>query len=221
MSLNLADRLLTIVVTAAATSAVWLVAGNTRIGTDLSGTAENVGSRLSRMAGGEKGDRPGAAVHPAAVAAPEGEGEGSGGLLIPVAGVSKDELTNSFRDARGGGSRLHEALDIMAPAGTPVLAAAPGTIEKLFRSGDGGNTIYVRSDDRRTIHYYAHLDRYAPALAEGMIVRRAQPLGTVGASGNADPSAPHLHFAVLRTTPAADWWEPATAINPYPLIVGR
>ena len=129
-----------------------------------------------------------------------------------------EQLGDTFTDERGGGERLHEALDIMAPRGTRVLAAAPGTVERLFQSQAGGNTIYVRSNDRRTIHYYAHLDAYAPGLEEGDRVSRGEVIGTVGSSGNASEEAPHLHFAILRTTPDAEWWEPATAINPYPLL---
>ena len=142
-------------------------------------------------------------------------------LMIPVLGVSARDLTDTFTDKRGEGTRLHEALDIPADAGTSVIAAAPGTVERLFRSNAGGNTIYVRSEDRQTIYYYAHLDEYAPGLNEGQRVRRGQRLGTVGSSGNAEPDAPHLHFEVMRTTPEAEWWEPATSVNPYPLLVRR
>jgi murein DD-endopeptidase MepM/ murein hydrolase activator NlpD len=140
-------------------------------------------------------------------------------LAMPVDGVEPDDLRDTFSEARGGS--VHEALDIMAPRGSRVLAAAPGRIERLFRSDAGGNTIYVRSNDRRTIYYYAHLDAYARGLEEGDSVRRGETLGTVGSSGNASEDAPHLHFAILRTVPDADWWEPATAINPYPLLVGE
>jgi murein DD-endopeptidase MepM/ murein hydrolase activator NlpD len=144
-----------------------------------------------------------------------------GELAIPVAGVAPGQLVDTFADERGGGERLHEALDIMAPAGTPVIAAAAGTVEKLFHSAAGGNTIYVRSPDRRTLHYYAHLQGYAPGLKEGQQVQAGTPLGEVGSTGNASPEAPHLHFAVLRTTPDAEWWEPAKAVDPYPLLGGK
>ncbi|WP_120078439.1 M23 family metallopeptidase [Aurantiacibacter odishensis] len=140
-------------------------------------------------------------------------------LMIPVINVSATDLVDTFTDERSGGTRLHEALDIPAPAGTSVRASAPGTIERLFRSDAGGNTIYVRSEDRETIYYYAHLAEYAPGLNEGQQVRRGQRLGTVGSTGNAEPDAPHLHFEVMRTTPNAEWWEPATSVNPYPLLV--
>ena len=106
----------------------------------------------------------------------------------------------------------------MAPAGTQVVSAAAGKIEKLFKSEQGGNTIYVRSPDRRTLYYYAHLEAYASGLREGQSVDQGQRLGTVGSTGNADPASPHLHFAIMRTAPNADWWQPTTAINPYPLL---
>src|SRR5690606_28617669 len=101
-------------------------------------------------------------------------------LIVPVGGVRAEQLSDTFADARTGGERLHEALDIMAPRGTPVLSAVGGKVESLFQSEAGGNTIYVRSDDRRTIYYYAHLDAYAPGLGEGDAVGRGQTLGTVG-----------------------------------------
>ena len=145
----------------------------------------------------------------------------AGEYLLPVAGVRPEDLSDTFADARGGGTRVHEAIDIMAERGTPVLAATPGTVEKLFSSKAGGLTIYIRSPDRRTITYYAHLYGYAPGLADRQPVRQGQQLGTVGSTGNADPAAPHLHFAIFQTTPEAGWWEPAHAINPYPVLRGR
>jgi murein DD-endopeptidase MepM/ murein hydrolase activator NlpD len=199
VALNLADRLLTIVVTATLTSAAWIVVGSTYV------------DRI-----GEPRSSPIRASPPAASA----RTATTGPLLIPVAGVAASQLTDTFGDARGG-ERRHEALDIAAPAGTPVIAAAGGRIEKLFRSDDGGNTVYVRSPDRRTLYYYAHLQAYAPGLEEGERIARGQRLGTVGSSGNADPAAPHLHFAIMRTAPDAEWWERATAINPYPLLAGE
>lgn len=142
------------------------------------------------------------------------------GLEIPVEGIAASQLTDTFRDARAEG-RVHDAIDIMAPRGTPVLAAAAGRVEKLFRSRDGGITVYERSLDGRRIYYYAHLDAYAPGLREGMALRIGQPIGTVGSTGNANPDAPHLHFAILATSPEAKWWDKAEAINPYPLLTGR
>lgn len=143
------------------------------------------------------------------------------GLAVPVAGVRPDELTDTFRQARAGGARVHNAMDIMAPRGRPVVAAAPGTVEKLFYSrGGGGLTVYVRSPDGRWQYYYAHLDAYAPRLREGQQVQRGTPLGTVGISGNANPAGPHLHFAINRMEP--DWrWHQGEPVNPYPLLAGR
>lgn len=202
--LTVVDRLLTIVVTATLTSAVWVVAGS---GLVLDRRTPPPGPVAARSAAPP--------VHPAVAAAPVA---GTEALIVPVTGVRPGQLSDTFTDARGGGERLHEALDIMAPAGTPVVAAAPGTVEKLFLSKAGGITVYLRSPDRRTIYYYAHLQGYAPGLAEGQSVAQGQALGTVGSTGNADPAAPHLHFAVMRTTPDAQWWDPATAIDPYPLL---
>ena len=143
-----------------------------------------------------------------------------GSLAIPVAGIAPAQLTDTFDQARAAGARHHDAIDIMAPRGTPVLAAAPGRVEKLFLSKYGGNTVYVRSEDGRTLYYYAHLDAYAPGLAEGAVVRSGDRIGLVGSTGDASPDAPHLHFAIMETRPEAKWYEPTQAINPYPLLRG-
>ena len=156
----------------------------------------------------------------APVAVAEGLVVGPAGLAIPVEGVKATDLVDTFTAARAGG-RVHDALDIMAPEGTPVIAAAPGTVEKLFFShGGGGITVYVRSPDRAWIYYYAHLDGYAPGLAEGQLVRRGDPIGFVGSTGNASPDGPHLHFAISRMGPTDRFWQ-GTPINPYPLLAGR
>lgn len=219
MALRLADRLLTIVVTATLTSAVWIVAGGSLVRVMPAG-----GGVFGTMGGAASAERVPAADRRSPVI---DAGEPSrpmpisaAGLAIPVAGVAPSALVDTFTAARAGGTRIHDAIDIMAPTGTRVTAAADGTVEKLFYSDQGGKTIYVRSPDRRTIHYYAHLDDYAPGLAENRPVKRGQVLGTVGFSGNASPDAPHLHFAVMQTSPQAKWWEPSTALNPYPLLGG-
>ncbi|MEN1973419.1 peptidoglycan DD-metalloendopeptidase family protein [Luteimonas sp. MJ204] len=138
------------------------------------------------------------------------------GLMVPVRGVAPSELSPTFEDARSEG-RVHEALDIMAPAGTPVLAVADGHVEKLFDSRLGGLTIYQFDPGARFAYYYAHLERYAPGLAEQQQVRRGEVIGYVGSSGNADPAAPHLHFAIFLLGPEKQWWK-GTAIDPYPLF---
>lgn len=155
------------------------------------------------------------------VAIAEGLVVGPAGLAIPVAGVKRDDLVDTFTQARAGGGRRHDAIDIMAPAGTPVLAAAPGTVEKLyFSEGGGGITAYIRSDDKRWIYYYAHLQSYAPGLAEGQRIRRGQLIGRVGSTGNANPDGPHLHFAINRMEPGQRWWD-GEPVNPYPLLAGK
>jgi murein DD-endopeptidase MepM/ murein hydrolase activator NlpD len=141
-------------------------------------------------------------------------------LLVPVQGISAAQLSDTFDDARAGGGRVHEALDIMAPRGTPVLAATGGTIEKLFTSDAGGLTIYEFGPQREHAYYYAHLDRYAAGLKEGQAVARGQVIGYVGSTGNASEDAPHLHFAVFELGPEKRWWQ-GTAINPYPLLAPR
>ncbi|HST35441.1 MAG TPA: M23 family metallopeptidase [Allosphingosinicella sp.] len=143
------------------------------------------------------------------------------GLAIPVAGVRASQLSDTYSQARAGGARVHDAIDIMAPRGTPVIAAAEGMVEKLyFSSGGGGITAYVRSPDRRFVYYYAHLDAYAPGLAEGQRLARGDPIGTVGSTGNASAAGPHLHFAIHVMSPGDRWYQ-GRAINPYPLLAGR
>lgn len=143
------------------------------------------------------------------------------GLVMPVAGVRPAELTDTFGDPRGvDGERGHGALDIMAPRGTAVLAAADGRIEKLFESERGGHTLYIRSPNGRNVYYYAHLNTYAPGVREGLAVRAGERIGTVGSSGDADPASPHLHFEISRVTPGASWHE-GRPINPYPLLAGE
>ena len=154
------------------------------------------------------------------VAVAEGVEVGPAGLAIPVVGVKRKELVDTFSQARAGGARVHDAIDIMAPTGRPVIAAAPGRVEKIFFSqGGGGNTVYVRSDDGKWSYYYAHLSAYAPGLHEGQRVLRGAPVGFVGSTGNANPAGPHLHFAINRMSPGQKWWE-GSAVNPYPLLAG-
>jgi murein DD-endopeptidase MepM/ murein hydrolase activator NlpD len=137
-------------------------------------------------------------------------------LLIPVQGVVAAQLVRSFTDARTG--HEHEAIDILAPRNTPVLAVEDGTIAKLFLSKAGGNTIYQFDPSQRFSYYYAHLERYADGLKEGDAVRRGQVIGYVGTSGNAPPETPHLHFAISVLNPDHHWWE-GTPVDPYDALV--
>ena len=136
---------------------------------------------------------------------------------MPVSGIAATELRSTFDEARGGGSRRHEAMDILAPRGTPVLAAVDGRIVKLFNSAAGGLTIYQFDPEEQYCYYYAHLDAYAPNLNEGQVVKQGDVLGTVGTTGNAPPDTPHLHFAVYKLGADKKWWE-GEPIDPYSLM---
>jgi murein DD-endopeptidase MepM/ murein hydrolase activator NlpD len=207
------DRILTIVVTATLTSAVWIAAGGTIM--QHAGLASRV-AQPAKVAKPEPDSGRGSAVIPAAALPANGAK-----LVIPVRGKGPADLTDTFTAARAGGARVHDAIDIMAAEGTPVIAAAPGKVEKLFLSKPGGKTIYIRSADGRTIYYYAHLKSYAPGLAEQQMVTAGQSLGEVGHTGNASAEGPHLHFAVMSTSPQSKWYEQSTALNPYPLLGGK
>jgi len=149
---------------------------------------------------------------PAAAIMPAG-----GGLVIPVAGITPDKLADSWGDARGDGTRQHHAIDILAARGTPVLAAAAGTVEKIFESRNGGHTIYIRRADPAWQDYYAHLDGYAPGLHEGEAVKQGQQIGQVGSTGDASAEAPHLHYEIHQMAPGEGWWK-GNEINPYPIL---
>ena len=141
-------------------------------------------------------------------------------LTVPVQGVARDQITDAWGQSRDNGARAHQATDIMAPGGTPVIAAAPGTVEKLFNSqGGGGITLYVRSPDRQWIYYYAHLQQYAPGVIEGLRVKAGDLLGYVGDTGNSGAGNFHLHFAVSHMAPGARRHE-GVPVNPYPLLAG-
>src|SRR5215813_1922635 len=137
-------------------------------------------------------------------------------LIIPVAGVRPDQLRDTFDEARSEG-RVHDAIDIPAPHGTPVLAAADGKIVKLFQSERGGATIYQISADQRFFYYYAHLDRYADGLAEGQMLKQGSTIAYVGDTGNAGPGNYHLHFSISLVVDPKRWWE-GVNLNPYPLL---
>jgi murein DD-endopeptidase MepM/ murein hydrolase activator NlpD len=201
----------TAVVTATLTSAFWIFAYNT-------GALPTAEARKVHASGDV------AVVDPASgppVAIAEGVEVGPAGLVIPVQGIKAKQLSDTFTQARAGGARIHDAIDIMAAEGTPVIAATNGTVEKLFFSqGGGGITAYVRSPDQRWTYYYAHLQGYAPGLAEGQQVKQGQFIGRVGHTGNASAEGPHLHFAINQMKAGEKWWQ-GTPINPYPLLAGK
>ena len=173
---------------------------------------EDVPSR--RPAAAQMADRAAAPVAPppSTVASPPVALQG---LLIPVEGIARHQLVDSFDDRRG--VRRHRALDIMAPRGTRVLAAADGEVAKIYRHSLGGLSVYQYDAERRFSFYYAHLDGYAEGLREGAWLRRGETVGFVGSTGNAPQSAPHLHFAVLELTAERKWWK-GTPVNPHPLF---
>jgi peptidoglycan LD-endopeptidase LytH len=148
--------------------------------------------------------------------APEAKELASRHLTIPVEGIPPEKLVRSFHDARSG-SRVHEALDILAPKGTPVVAVEDGVIAKLFNSKAGGITLYQFDPGKEYAYYYAHLDRYEDGIREGDQLKRGQVIGYVGVTGNAPKDTPHLHFAVFRLTPEKHWWQ-GTPIDPYDIL---
>lgn len=150
-----------------------------------------------------------------APAAGEDDALASRNLLFPLQGVPRTALRDTFDEGRPG--HRHEALDIMAPRGTPVVAVDAGRVAKLFSSGAGGITVYQFDRDEKYVYYYAHLDRYAQGLAEGKMLARGDILGYVGSTGNAKPEAPHLHFTIFRLGPDKRWWK-GKAVNAYPYL---
>ncbi|HEX2547102.1 MAG TPA: M23 family metallopeptidase [Ramlibacter sp.] len=136
-------------------------------------------------------------------------------LLVPVVGVPPARLADNYEQSRG--ARKHEAIDILAPHGTPVVAVDDGRVTKLFTSKPGGLTIYQYDPNGQLAYYYAHLQRYAPGLREGQEVKRGEVIGYVGVTGNSDPNAPHLHFGVFRLGNPPQWWK-GEAVNPYPAL---
>ena len=138
-------------------------------------------------------------------------------LMVPVQGIPASALRDSYTEARGGGTRSHQAIDIPAPRGTPVLSATDGRVLRKYSSKDGGLMIYAADAGERFILMYAHLDRYADGLADGLTLRKGEIIGYVGTTGNAPPNVPHLHFALARAADIRDWWK-GTPINPFPLL---
>ncbi|MFC3714186.1 M23 family metallopeptidase [Sphingoaurantiacus capsulatus] len=208
--------IITAIVTAAVTSAVWLVIFN--LSETERGDAPVIVNEVSAT-------RPATQVtpppRPAVTASDPADYRvlAAKRLTIPVSGMMATHLTDTFGDDRGGGARAHQALDIMAPRGTPVVATEDGRIEKLFTSDQGGLTVYQFDPTRTYSYYYAHLDRYADDLAEGQAVKRGQVIGYVGFTGNASPEGPHLHFGIYKLGPDKRWHE-GVPLNPFPVLGG-
>ncbi|HUH55841.1 MAG TPA: M23 family metallopeptidase [Rhodanobacter sp.] len=162
-----------------------------------------------------------AASSPVIEAAPDTSGlpvNAISGLLMPVVGVKTADLVDTYTQARQARG-VHDAIDIMAARGTPVVAVNDGEVVKLFDSVRGGLTVYQFGPQQKVVYYYAHLDRYAPGLAEGQMLHRGDPIGFVGSTGNASADAPHLHFEIGVLGPEKHWWQ-SRPINPYGRIIG-
>ena len=138
-------------------------------------------------------------------------------LIVPVAGATPSAIEDSFDSPRDGG-RTHRAIDILAPRGTPVLAADDGRILRLSTNTLGGITIYAVDPAARIVYYYAHLDHYHPGLTAGMSIAKGDTLGYVGTTGNAPKDTPHLHFQVMRWPQDGKYWY-GDPIDPYPLLL--
>jgi len=138
----------------------------------------------------------------------------SRGLRLPVEGFDLSRLVDNFAEKRG--ARVHEAIDLLAPRGTPVVAVDDGVVRKLFTSAAGGLTVYQYDPGETYCYYYAHLDRHAEGLTEGKFLKKGDRVGYVGTTGNAPPGTPHLHFTIYKLPADKNWWE-GTPINPYPL----
>jgi peptidoglycan LD-endopeptidase LytH len=142
------------------------------------------------------------------------------GLRLPIEGATLDAMKGQFAEPREGNARSHEAVDLLAPRGTPIHAVDDGIIAKLFQSKAGGTTIYQFDSTERFCYYYAHLQRYADGLREGQSVEAGKVIGYVGTSGNAPPNTPHLHFAVFELTPERAWWR-GRPLDPYVVFGGN
>jgi murein DD-endopeptidase MepM/ murein hydrolase activator NlpD len=134
-------------------------------------------------------------------------------LRVPIDGENIESLKGGFAETRGG-SRPHEAVDMLAPRNTPVHAVESGTIAKLFTSKAGGLTVYQFDPAGHLCYYYAHLERYADGLKDGQAVSQGDVIGYVGTSGNAPPNTPHLHFAVFELNADKRWWQ-GRPLDPY------
>jgi len=171
------------------------------------------------------GPAPASAVAPAPAESPSGGAQAiteddlrylrSRDLIVPVAGIRAETIASSFNDKRG--SRRHNAIDILAPRGTPILSADEGTVAKIDTSAGGGLSLYIAGPRDRFIFYYAHLDAYRRGIAEGMRIAKGDVIGYVGTTGNAPANTPHLHFAIARADRDKRWWK-GTPLDPLPLL---
>lgn len=135
-------------------------------------------------------------------------------LHLPIDHAKVDAMEGQFADRRAGGTRGHEAVDILADRNTRVRAVEDGVIARLFFSKAGGITIYQFDPTGRFCYYYAHLEDYANGLKESQHVSGGETIGYVGTSGNASKNTPHLHFAIFELTPERHWWQ-GRPVDPF------
>jgi peptidoglycan LD-endopeptidase LytH len=138
-------------------------------------------------------------------------------LMVPVSGVDPLEVRDTYSASRGERG-LHAALDIMAPRGTPIVSADSGRVWKIRSNTLGGRTVYALDAGEHFVYYYAHLDRYADGLKEGMPLLPGDVIGYVGTTGNAPPDTPHLHFQVMRYRGDGRWWN-LEPVDPFPFLL--
>jgi hypothetical protein len=139
------------------------------------------------------------------------------GVQIPVEGVDAARLKDSFLNSRGS-HRQHLAIDIGAPQGTPVLAAADGEITSLRREKRGGISLYQKDQTGRYLLFYCHLTRYKKGLRPGQKVAKGDVIAYVGRTGHVI-GGPHLHFSITRLPDHDDDFRAGVAINPYLLFL--
>jgi murein DD-endopeptidase MepM/ murein hydrolase activator NlpD len=140
-------------------------------------------------------------------------------LVIPVAGADMSKVPDSFFAERDGGERVHRALDILAPRGTPILAADDGKILRMSTSTLGGICMYTVDPAGRIVYYYAHMDHYNEAMSPGRAIVRGDTLGFVGTTGNAPKNTPHLHFQIMRWPADGKYWN-GEPIDPFDYLGG-
>ena len=140
-------------------------------------------------------------------------------LVIPVAGADPAKLEDSFKEPRDG-DRVHRAIDILAPRGTPILSADDGKILRMTTSALGGISMYTVDPSSRLVYYYAHMDRYNDGMSPGRTIVKGDTLGFVGTTGNAPKDIPHLHFQIMRWPADGKYWN-GEPIDPFEVLGGR
>jgi peptidoglycan LD-endopeptidase LytH len=140
-------------------------------------------------------------------------------MIVPVAGADMTRVEDSFNDPRDG-ERVHRAIDILAPRGTPILSADDGRIVRMTTSTLGGISMYTVDPEQRIVYYYAHMDRYNDAMTTGKAISKGDTLGFVGTTGNAPKNTPHLHFQVMRWPADGKYWN-GEPIDPFEFLGGR